>query len=130
MSRFPLTVQENDSLWTAWDKLHDGGQSHLVVVDLDQRPIGVLDERMIALEWPTGPLAAHRMPVRSLLRGRARPTVRSGDDLATVARVMVDARVDAVPVVDRGGRLFGLITLWHYARLVLDQNETGSASTP
>ena len=120
MTRFPLTVHENASMWTAWDTLHGTGQSHLVVVDHDQRPVGVLDERTIALEWPTGPLAAHRTPVRSLLRGRTRPRVRSGDDLETVAQVMVDARADAVPVVDRGGRLFGLITLWHYAQLALD----------
>lgn len=43
--------------------------------------------------------------------------MQSGEDLATVARVMVGARIDAVSVVDRAGRLFGLITLWHCAQL-------------
>jgi CBS domain-containing protein len=43
--------------------------------------------------------------------------VRSTDDLPTVARVMLGARADAVPVVDKEGRLFGLITLWHYAQI-------------
>jgi CBS domain-containing protein len=31
---------------------------------------------------------------------------------------MLESRTDAVPVVDRDGRLFGLITLWHVAALV------------
>jgi CBS domain-containing protein len=30
---------------------------------------------------------------------------------------MLGARADAVPVVDQEGRLFGLITLWHFAEL-------------
>ena len=28
---------------------------------------------------------------------------------------------DAVPVVDRNGRLFGLVTLWHFAELAAAQ---------
>ncbi len=117
MTRFPLTVHQSASMWTAWGRLHGARQRHLVVVDLHQRPVGVLDERLIALEWPSGPLGAHRTPVHTLLRGRPRPRVRSGDDLATVARIMVGAQADAVPVVDQAGRLFGLVTLWHYAEL-------------
>lgn len=35
-----------------------------------------------------------------------------------MARVVLGARADAVPVVDRDGRLSGLVTLWHLAGLV------------
>jgi CBS domain-containing protein len=117
MTRFPLTVQQGDSMWTAWDRLSGGTDSHLVVVDHHRRPLGVLDDRTIAVEWPAGPVAAQRTPVHTLLRGRTRPRVRSSDDLATVARVMVGAHADALPVVDREGRLYGLVTLWHFAQL-------------
>ena len=118
MARFPVTVREDASLWDAWGKLRSTGNSHLVVVDLHRRPVGVIDEGSIALEWPPGPLGPHRTPVNSLLRGGTRPRVRSGDDLATAARVMVGSRADAVPVVDKAGRLYGLITLWHLAQLM------------
>ena len=120
MTRFPATVHQSASMWTAWDRLHRTRTRHLVVVDDHQRPVGVLDERGIALEWPPGPMGAHRTPVHTLLRGRARPSVRSDEDLATVGRTMLRAGADAVPVVDRDGRLFGLITLWHFAGLAAD----------
>ncbi|WP_369134853.1 HPP family protein [Modestobacter sp. I12A-02662] len=120
VTRFPATAHESASLWTAWDRLHGKGTQHLVVVDDHQHLVGVLDERTIALEWPPGPMGAHRTPVRTLLRGRARSQVRSDEDLATVARTMLRDRVDAVAVVDRNGRLFGLVTLWHLAGLAAD----------
>ncbi len=90
------------------------------MIDDRRRPIGVLDDRTIALEWPPGPMGAHRTPVRTLLRGRSRPRVRGVDDMETVARTMLSARADAVPVVDRDGRLFGLITLWHVVELATE----------
>ncbi len=128
MTRFPLTVHQGDSMWTAWSRLSGARDQHLVVVDDHRRPIGVLDDRTIAVEWPGGPMAAQRMPVHTLLRGRARPRVRSGDDLATVARTMVGARADAVPVVDQAGQLFGLITLWHFAELAAGPDAPGVGS--
>ncbi len=127
MTRFPLTVHQGDSLWTAWGRLADSRDTHIVVVDDHRRPVGVLDDRTLALEWPGGPMAARRAPVHTLLRGRARPRVRSGDDLPAVARVMVGARADAVPVVDHRGRLFGLVTLWHLAELAARSEEDGGS---
>jgi CBS domain-containing protein len=104
-------------MWTAWDRLRGTRTQHLVVLDDHERPVGVLDERTIALGWPPAPMGAHRTPVHTLLRGRARPRVRSADDVGAVARTMLGARAEAVPVVDRDGRLLGLITLWHFAEL-------------
>jgi CBS domain-containing protein len=120
MTRFPLTMQASDSMWSAWDRLQQASADHVVVLDVHRRPLGVLDQRILALEWPPGPLGALRTPVHSLLRGRLRPVVRSGDDLATVARTMLGASADALPVVDQTGRLAGLVTLWHYARAAAD----------
>jgi CBS domain-containing protein len=118
MTRFPVTVHRSASMWTAWDRLRTTGSRHVVVVDDHQRPVGVLDERTLALEWPPGPMAAHRTPAHSLLRGASRPRVLGADEVAAVARTMLGAGVDAVPVVDRNGRLYGLVTLWHFADLV------------
>jgi CBS domain-containing protein len=117
MSRFPVTVDRGASMWTAWDRLRTTGSRHVVVVDDHRRPVGVLDERMLALEWPPGPMAAHRTPVHSLLRGAPRPRVVGDDEVTAVARTMLGAGVDAVPVVHRDGRLHGLVTLWHFAEL-------------
>jgi CBS domain-containing protein len=113
MSRAPKIIDAQASLFSAWNLLHGELEGHLVVIDDGVRPIGVLDERDIALEWPPGPLGAHHLPIHTLLRFRTRPRVRAEDDVATVAGVMLDARADALPVVDADGRLLGLVTVWH-----------------
>src|SRR4051812_23289424 len=100
MTHRPATVHHGASMWSAWDLLHRTRARHLVVVDGGHRPLGVLDDRTIALEWPPGPMTAHRTPVRTLLRDRARPRVLRDADLGVVARTMVGTRADALPVVD------------------------------
>src|SRR4051794_178125 len=116
-------------MWAAWDRLRTTGSRHAAVVDDHQRPVGVLDERTLALVWPSGPMAAHRTPVHSLLRGGPRPRVLGGDEVAAVARIMVGADVDAVPVVDRNGRLYGLVTLWHVAELAAARPTSAGCSS-
>jgi len=118
MSRNPRTIDSQASLFSAWGLLHGEPDRHLVVIDDGVRPIGVLDERDIALEWPPGPLGAHNVPVHQLLRFRTRPRVQPGDDLAEVAVTMLGSREDALPVVDDDGRLVGLVTVWHCLELL------------
>jgi CBS domain-containing protein len=118
MTRGPRTIDSQASLFSAWGQLHGEHNRHLVVIDDGVRPIGVLDERDIALEWPPGPLGAHHLPVHELLRFRTRPRVRAEDDVAKVAEIMLGAREDALPVVDDEGRLLGLVTVWHCLELL------------
>ena len=118
MSRQPRTIDSQASLFSAWGQLHGEHNRHLVVIDDGVRPIGVLDERDIALAWPPGPLGAHHLPVYKLLRFRTRPRVRAEDDVAKVAAVMLGVREDALPVVDDDGRLLGLVTVWQCLELL------------
>jgi CBS domain-containing protein len=118
MSRSPRTIDSQASLFSAWGKLHGEHNRHLVVIDEGVRPMGVLDECDIALEWPPGPLGAHHLPVHKVLRFRTRPRVRAEADVADVAAVMLGAREDALPVVDEDGRLLGLVTVWHCLELI------------
>jgi CBS domain-containing protein len=118
MTRAPRTIDSQASLFSAWGQLHGEHNRHLVVIDHGARPIGVLDERHIALHWPPGPLGAHHLPVYKLLRFRTLPRVRAEDDVATVASTMLGAREDALPVVDEDGRLIGLVTVWHCLELL------------
>jgi len=120
MSRQPATVDSQTSLFRAWGQLHGEHNKHLVVIDDGLRPVGVLDERDIALEWPPGPLGAHHLPVHKLLRFRTPTRVRADDDVAKVAATMLSTREDALPVVDDDGRLLGLITVWHCVELIAD----------
>jgi CBS domain-containing protein len=129
MDRKPPTLHESASLWTAWDLLHTRRARHLVVVDDHERPVGVLDDRTIALEWPPGPMGAHRTSVHALIRDRdrAEPRVHASRDLRVAARVLMGAGTDAVPVVDDAGRLMGLITVRHFAQLAAGGDEDPAA---
>lgn len=118
MSRRPATVDADTSLFSAWGRLHGQHGEHLVVIDETARPLGVIDERDIALAWPPGPVAAHHMPVRELLRFRDHPLVRGSESLATAAQALIGARADALPVVDEDGRLTGLLTARHCVELI------------
>lgn len=130
MTRRPGTVDAHTSLFSAWGHLRARSGEHLVVTDEAGRPIGVLDERDIALEWPPGPLAAHHLPVHRLLRFRARPRVHGSDHIASAARTMLGARADALPVVDEDGRLAGLITARHCVELIASMRGAHSATPP
>jgi CBS domain-containing protein len=118
MNRQPPTADQDTSLWSAWGRLRGADCRHLVVVDAKLRPLGVLEARDLALHWPPGPFGAHRVTLRGLVRGQTPTQVHSADDLATVARAMLRARTDAVPVVDDDGRLVGLITARDCVELV------------
>jgi CBS domain-containing protein len=117
MDREPAVVHAHASLFSAWAVMHDGQHRHLVVVDDDLRPVGVIEELDIAAEWPAGPRAPHHLPIHRLLRFRSRPQVQNTDDIVTAARTMRGAQVDAVPVVDADGRLRGLLTASHFVWL-------------
>ena len=118
MSRLPATVDADASLFSAWGRLHGRHGEHLVAIDEAARPLGVIDERDIALAWPPGPVAAHHLPIRQLLRFRAHPRVLGSDSLATAAQALIGARADALPVVDEDGRLTGLLTARHCVELI------------
>jgi len=130
MTRHPGTVNAHASLFSAWGQLRGQHGGHLVVIDEAVRPIGVLDERDIALEWPPGPMGAHHLPVHEVVRFRARQGVRGSDDMAAAARTMLGTRADALPVVDEDGRLAGLITARHCVELIASMRCSHSATQP
>jgi CBS domain-containing protein len=124
MDRRPPVADQDTSLWSSWGRLRGAENGHLVVVDRHVRPVGVLDSRDLALHWPRGPFDAHRTPLRRLLVGRPQPRAKADDDVATVARAMLTARTDALPVVDDDGRLLGLVTARHCVRLIAFRTAT------
>jgi acetoin utilization protein AcuB len=108
MSAPVVTATPDSSPWAAWSTMATKGVRHLVVT-VGERCVGMVDDREIFAQWPMGPLAMRRLRIESIMRART-TVVLPDTDLRDVARVMVDDRVDAVPVVDTDGRLRGLIT--------------------
>jgi CBS domain-containing protein len=108
MSAPVITVTSQASPWSAWSAMLRQGVRHLVVTR-NNHCIGILDDRDVFAQWPMGPLALRRASVGSMMRPRI-SCVLPDADLRRVAHVMTTERVDAVPVVDEGGQLLGLVT--------------------
>jgi CBS domain-containing protein len=108
MSTPVLVVGLDDTMWHAWSCLLEAGHRHLVVCD-GQSCVGVVDDRTLFAHWPTGPFGARSTPIRDLVRSRT-ACVLPGATLARVARIMVNERIDAVPVIDESGEILGIVT--------------------
>lgn len=108
MSAPIVTVSIRETLWHAWSLLYRSGFRHLVVVD-GSRCVGVLDDRRIALEWPLGPSRGTTRTVGDVITGRVR-CVQPGTAVSDLASIMLDERIDALPVVNAKGDVVGLVT--------------------
>jgi CBS domain-containing protein len=108
MSSPALTVPPAATLWEAWRLMMGSGLRHLVVC-YDDHVAGMLDDRAVFAQWPMGPLALRRTHVGDVMRPRTR-CVLADADVRTIAALMVDDAVDAVPVVDDDGEVVGIVT--------------------
>ena len=110
MSQPVLTVEVGESLWDAWQLLFVSGLRHLVVLNDDGTSLGVLSDRTILAEVPATAdhLSARR--VGDVLAMVPLVCVDPTDTPLVAARVMASNSVEAVPVVDRDGRLVGILT--------------------
>jgi CBS domain-containing protein len=116
MSAPTVSITPTTSVRTAWSLMMRTQLRHLVVAT-DETCLGVIDDRTVFAEWPMGPLALRRRSVRDLVRPFT-TCVLPDTDVRFVARAMVDDAIDAVPVVDRTGRLVGIVTGSDVARAV------------
>lgn len=102
----PHTVRPDARLADAQEEMRRRGVTGLVVVGADGRLAGVLTRRDVMLQ--TDPLT----PVRDLMTPRERlVTGGPGTTSEEAARLLRDARVEKLPLVDDDDRLVGLITL-------------------
>ena len=109
MSTPVVAVTTGHSLATAWETMRERHVHHLVVLDR-QRLAAVLDDRTVAARWPAGgPEEAYSIKVGDVA-SRGAWSVLPDEPASAVARVMTEARCDAVPVVTAAGVLLGLVT--------------------
>ena len=92
------------------------GLRHLVVVDAEGRSGGIVSYDGVAAAW-LDPDSRRASQVYELVTD---PDTTADPDASVqqVARLMVNARLDAVPVVERDGRLVGIVTRSDLVRLL------------
>ena len=116
MSSPVVTVSTRETLWEAWGLLYRSGLRHLVVLD-GTRCVGVVDDHRVVAEWRLGPATPHRRTVGEAMSRQSRAVVPA-TAISVVARIMLDERTDAIPVVTDAGDILGLITATDIVNLV------------
>lgn len=110
MSRPVLTVEVGESLWDAWQLLFLSGLRHLVVLDPDGSCRGVLSDRNILAEVPATQEHLGGLRVGNALAQVPTAAVSPTDTPTVATQRMTASTVEALPVLDEGGRLVGIVT--------------------
>src|SRR5256885_16679401 len=116
MSEKPITVHPDTQMLEARQRMLEARIRHLIVTD-DTRVVGIVTDRDIRLNLPSPATSLSvweinyllaRMTVGSVM-SKDVVTIGSGADAREAAQMLLDHRIGALPVVDRG-RLGGIIT--------------------
>jgi CBS domain-containing protein len=90
--------------------------------------LGMITDRDICLAAFREAKALSEIPVHKAMTSEVR-TIELDDDIETAERVMAEAQVRRLPVVDGNGHLHGLITLGQIARARADAEPREVAGT-
>ena len=121
MSRPAIVVSSDSAVADAWRILRDNRIRQAPVVDDAQTLIGLVSERdlLTAVDVEDGEVvAARRRRVRDVM---TTPVVAAAPvtDIRRIAAVMLDKRVDGVPVVAETGRIMGFVSRSDILRAVV-----------
>ena len=101
----PITLGPDGTVKEAWDIIRERDIGGIVVVGKDQRVLGLLTRRDITLEEDVDRKVKTVMtPRRELI------TARKGVTLEQARKILYENKVEKLPLVDRDGKLAGLIT--------------------
>lgn len=110
MSRPVLTIEMGETLWDAWQMMFVSGLRHLVVLDDDGVPMGVLSDRAVLADSPANADHLGSIQVREVVNRIPRASTRPDTSAQQAAHAMSEHAVEALPVMEEGGRLVGIVT--------------------
>lgn len=115
MTRDVVTVAPEATIGAAVDQVLRRGHTHLVVVDETGGLRDIISAHLLTAALMTR-LVDRQQPLADVL---AEPiAIRAGTGLAEAAGLMLELSVDALGVVDRNGRLVGVLTWTDIGRTV------------
>jgi len=118
--RDPVKVAPETRVREVAKQMEARGAGCVVAVDGDDRPVGVLTDRDIALRVLRCGLDPDETPMKDVME-RDVETVRERTALTTAMRRMRADAVRRLPVVDGQGRLVGLFHWSHALGIVSDE---------
>lgn len=114
MTRNPRTVTPDASVWDALAIMRQDEVRHLPVVR-EGRLVGVLSNRdyrrILERARPDGSVrGVFDIRVSEIMSGNGLVTAERERPVRDLARLIVERKVGCIPIVDRGGRLVGIVT--------------------
>ncbi len=100
----PLTLRATDTLADAFKMMADQKIGGIPIVDEQRRLVGILTNRDIRFHSPSP------RPIGEVMTRQGLITVPEGTSLEAAENVLREQKIEKLPVVDRDGRLVGLIT--------------------
>lgn len=123
MTRAVVTIRRDTTATAAWALMKVRRFRHLPVVDERGRVVGIVSDRDLThvpfTTTPAGHSVPTSMPVERIMTAVV-ISVRPDDDIAEAARLMLEHRVGALPVVE-DSRLVGIVSEIDLLRM-LSQN--------
>ena len=98
-----------DSLDTVAATMWNEDCGAMPVVDEEQRPIGILTDRDIAMSAMLKHRPLWDISVRELVAGKSVVTCHKQDDAKQALKLMAEHQIRRLPVVNDDGRLIGII---------------------
>ena len=103
-------IDENESVHEAACRMRDRDVGMLVVVDVHDRPVGIVTAHdLVARAFTEGP-AAGALMVSSIMTPHPKMITEEAP-IASAVSIMAYGSVRRLPVVDRDGRVVGVISL-------------------
>ena len=115
MTRNVATCAGDDSLEQAARIMWEADVGCLAVVDAEQRPVGILTDRDLAMAAYTQGVRLRDACVASAMAREVR-SCSASTPAAEVEALMQSAQIRRVPVVDSDNKLLGIVTLGDLAR--------------
>jgi IMP dehydrogenase len=101
----PITITRDSSIGQVKDLMEKYGISGVVVVDASKRLVGILTNRDIIFEKNLNKKVSEIMTHQELI------TAPEGTSLDRAKKILKKHRIEKLPIVDRNGRLKGLVTV-------------------
>lgn len=134
MTPNPVAVGSSTSVALAWDLIRGFGVRHLPVVNPDGQLLGIVSDRDFGVARATpligdilGKISFHlEAPISTILSPAPPVTVDVDAAVEEVIELMLEHKMGAVPVVDRHGRLAGIVSYLDILRRIELVPEPGS----
>lgn len=123
MTRNVICIHPGDSLEEAYRLMGEWSIRHLPVVD-EGEVVGILSDRDVlrVLHVADGTEQVPAMPVREVMTRHPYHCVPTSS-ISYVAGLMLDHRLDAVPVLHADGRLAGIVTSTDLLELLRERDD-------